>query len=143
VTVTRARTVGERPEVVWALVDDPGRLPRWWPHVERVQGATADAWTAVMRSPRGRPVHADWRLVEHEAGRRRTWALEIEGTPFARILAERSVTAALEPAAAGTMVTLAIDQRGRGWARFGGPMLRRAAVRELEAALDGLEEALR
>lgn len=143
VITTRSRTVGAAPEEVWALVADPHALPRWWPHVERVEGVDERGWTAVMRSPRGRPVRADWRLDGEEPGRRRAWTLELEGTPFTRVLAERRVEAVLVPAGAGTRVTLAIRQRGRGWARFGGFMLRRAAHQELAAALTGLDEALR
>ena len=141
--VSRSRTLGSAPEAVWAVVADPAALPRWWPHIERVQGITGDGWTAVMRSPRGRPVHADWRLVGHEPERSRAWELELEGTPFARILAERRVGVRLAPAGAGTEVLLELTQRGRGWARFGGLILRRAAQRELAEALERLDEALR
>jgi hypothetical protein len=35
-----------------------------------------------------------------------------------------------------------IVQRPRGWARFGGVLLRRAAGKELDGALDGLEDLL-
>jgi hypothetical protein len=45
---------------------------------------------------------------------------------------------ALAPAGAGTQVGLAVHQRPVGWARFGGLMLRRAARRQLDEALDGL-----
>jgi uncharacterized protein YndB with AHSA1/START domain len=142
VITTRTRTVGAAPEVVWALVADPYALPRWWPRTERVEGVSANGWTALLRSPRGRAVRADWRLEVEERTRRRAWAQQLEGTPFAKVLAERRVEARLEPAPAGTRLTLELRQRGRGWSRFGGFMLRRAARRELDAALDGLEAAL-
>jgi len=142
VITTRTRTVGASPEVVWALVADPYALPRWWPRTERVEGVSANGWTALLRSPRGRAVRADWRLEVEERPRRRAWAQQLEGTPFAKVLAERRVEARLEPAPAGTRLTLELRQRGRGWSRFGGFMLRRAARRELDAALDGLEAAL-
>jgi uncharacterized protein YndB with AHSA1/START domain len=141
VIVARSRTVAAAPEAVWAVVADPGALPRWWPRTERVESVTADAWTAVLRSPRGRPVRADWRLDGEERPRRRAWAQQIEGTPFARVLAERRVEARVEPAGRGTRVTLELRQRGRRWARFGGLMMRRAAGRELEGALGGLQRA--
>jgi len=142
VVVTRSRVVDAAPDAVWPVVSDPAALPRWWPRTERVEGVSPGAWTTVLRSPRGRAVRADWRLVDEDSGGRRTWAQEIEGTPFARVLAERRVVARVEPASGGTRVTLELRQRGRGWARFGGFLLRRAARRELRDALDGLATAL-
>jgi uncharacterized protein YndB with AHSA1/START domain len=141
VIVTRSRTLPAAPEAVWSLVADPRALARWWPRVERVKGVTAEGWTAVLRSSRGRAVRADWRLDGHEPGRRRAWAQEIDGTPFAKVLAERRVEARLEPTGDGTRVTIELRQRGRGMARFGRFMLRRAARKELDGALDGLARA--
>ena len=141
--VTRARTVAAPPDAVWSLVADPRRLARWWPRCERVKGVTAESWTTVLRSPRGRPVRADWRLDGQERGVRRAWVQELTGTPFAKVLAERRVEARLAPVEGGIRVTLELRQRGRGWSRFGGPLLRRAARRELDEALDGLEDLLR
>jgi uncharacterized protein YndB with AHSA1/START domain len=142
VTVSRSRSVRAAPEAVWALVADPSALPRWWPLTERVEGVSEDGWTAVLRSARGRPVRADWRLEAEEPGRRRAWAQELDGTPFAKVLAERRVEAVVAPAGEGTRVTLSLRQRGRRWARFGGFMLRRAARRELDGALAALDEAV-
>jgi uncharacterized protein YndB with AHSA1/START domain len=141
VIVTRSRTLPAAPEAVWKVVADPRSLARWWPRVERVKGVRPDGWTAVLRSSRGRPVRADWRLDGQEPGRRRAWAQEIEGTPFAKVLAERRVEARLEPDGDGTRVTIELRQRGRGMARFGRFLLRRAAKRELDLALNGLWRA--
>jgi uncharacterized protein YndB with AHSA1/START domain len=141
VIVTRSRTLPAAPEAVWRLVADPRALARWWPRVERVKGVTAEGWTAVLRSSRGHAVRADWRLDGEESGRRRAWAQEIDGTPFAKVLAERRVEARLEPTCDGTRVTIELRQRGRGMARFGRFMLRRAARKELDGALDGLARA--
>ena len=141
--VTRSRTLAAAPEAVWRVLADPRSLARWWPRVERVKGITAEGWTTVLRSERGRAVRADWRLDGQEAGRRRAWAQEIEGTPFAKVLAERRVEATVEPAGDGTRVTIELRQRGRGMARFGRFMLRRAARKELDGALAGLEKAAR
>lgn len=134
--------VDAAPDAVWAVVSDPGALPRWWPRTERVEGVSAGGWTTVLRSPRGRAVRADWRLAAEDAPRRRAWEQQIEGTPFARVLIERRVEARVEPSAEGCRVTLELRQRGRGWARFGGFLLRRAARRELNDALAGLERAV-
>jgi uncharacterized protein YndB with AHSA1/START domain len=142
VVVSRSRSVRAAPEAVWALVADPAALPRWWPLTERVEGVRDDAWTVVLRSARGRPVRADWRLEAEEPGRRRVWAQQIDGTPFAKVLAERRVEALVAPAGDETRVTLALHQRGRRWARLGAFMLRRAARHELDGALAGLDEAV-
>ena len=141
--VTRSRTMAAAPEAVWRVLADPRSLARWWPRVERVKGVSDDGWTTVVRSERGRALRADWRLEVDEAGRRRGWAQELDGTPFAKVLAERHVEARLEPAGEGTKVTLELRQRGRGMARFGRFMLRRAARKELDGGLDGLTRAVR
>jgi hypothetical protein len=49
----------------------------------------------------------------------------------------------LEATEDGTRVTLELRQRGRGMARFGRFMLRRAARRELSTALERLDDVLR
>ena len=137
--VTRSRTVAAAPEAVWSVVASPKRLARWWPRVERVKSVTADGWTTVMRSSRGKAVRADWRLAEQEHGVRRVWVQELAGTPFERLLAERRVEARLAEVKGGTRLTLTLVQRARGWSRFGGLLLRRAAGKELDDALDALE----
>jgi carbon monoxide dehydrogenase subunit G len=126
---------------VWRVVADPRSLARWWPRVERVKAVTGEGWTTVLRSERGRALRADWRLELHEE-RRRAWAQELDGTPFAKVLAERRVEARVEAAGDGTRVILELRQRGRGMARFGRFMLRRAAKKELDGALDGLARAV-
>jgi uncharacterized protein YndB with AHSA1/START domain len=141
VIVTRSRTVATAPEAVWRVVGDPRSLSRWWPRVERVKAITGDGWTTVLRSERGRAVRADWRLEVDQPGRR-AWAQELEGTPFGKVLAERRVEARVEPDGEGARITLELRQRGRGWARFGRFMLRRAARKELDGALAGLARAV-
>jgi uncharacterized protein YndB with AHSA1/START domain len=143
VIVTRSRLLAAAPERVWAVVGEPRALARWWPRVERVKAITPEGWTTVLRSDRGRAVRADWRLDGQEALRRRAWAQEIEGTPFAKVLAERRVEVVLEETGDGTLVSLELRQRGRGMARFGRFMLRRAARRELAGALERLERVVK
>jgi uncharacterized protein YndB with AHSA1/START domain len=138
-TVTRTRTLRAPPEDVWRVVTDPERLPRWWPGVERVEVAAPDAWTEVLLSPSGRPVRADYSLVEAEAPRRLVWRQELEGSPFERILSESFVELALEEAGEGSArLTLTARQRARGLARLGLLQMRLAAARQLDGALDGL-----
>ncbi len=66
--VTRSRTLTADPEAVWKVLADPRSLVRWWPRVERVKAITAEGWTTVLRSERGRALRADWRLDGQEAG---------------------------------------------------------------------------
>jgi uncharacterized protein YndB with AHSA1/START domain len=138
VIVTRSRTLAAAPEAVWRLLAEPRSLARWWPRVERVKAVSEEGWTTVLRSERGRAMRADWRLEASEAPERRAWAQELEGTPFAKVLAYRRVEARVEPAGEGAKVTLELRQRGRRMARFGSFMLRRAARKELDGALEGL-----
>lgn len=138
--VTRSRTLAAAPEAVGRVLADPRSLARWWPRVERVKSVTGDGWTTVLRSERGKALRADWRLETDEAGVR-AWSQELDGTPFEKIIAFRRVEVRLEPAGAGTKVTIELRQRGRRMARFGSFMLRRAARKELDEALDGLARA--
>jgi len=141
-TVRRSRTVPVPLDAVWAVVGDPHHLPRWWPLVERVEAVDAEAWTSVLRSERGKVVRADYRVEAHEPPRRRAWSQALAGTPFERLLREHRTEVALEPAEQGTAVTLTVTARGRGTARLGAFMLRRATRRQLDAALAGLAGVL-
>ena len=134
---------------VWKLVSDPYHMPRWWPRCVRVEdvageaGARRTRWTAVMETERGRPVRADYRCVSAAEDERYAWEQEIEGTPFERILQSSSVQIDLEPGdSARTRVSLRARQRLRGLSRLGSLMMRSGTGRNLEAALDGIEEAL-
>jgi uncharacterized protein YndB with AHSA1/START domain len=138
----RSRTLAASPEDVWRVVADPEHMPRWWPGVERMEGVGAQQFTQVFRSERGRLVRADFQVLESDPPRRRTWAQEVEGTPFERVLAESVVTVELTPAGEGTEVTLEQRQKLRGYSRTGGFLLRRATNGKLEDALDGLARIL-
>jgi uncharacterized protein YndB with AHSA1/START domain len=127
---------------VWELISDPHHMPRWWPGVERVEGVNEDRFTQVFKTKRGRPVRADFRVVESAAPWRRAWEQEIPGTPFARVLNESVVTIVLEPMGEKTEVTIAQLQKLRGYSRTGGLMLRRATAAKLSEALDGLERLI-
>ena len=139
-SISRRRTLGASPEDVWAVVSDPERLPAWWPLVTRVEEATPEAWTEVLASPRRKVVRADFTLVESDPLRRRVWQQEVAETPFERLLAASSRTVELEPERDGsTSVRITVDHHPRGWARLAFVQLRRATVRQVEEALDGLE----
>ena len=142
-TVSRSTTISAPPARVWSLVDDPEHLPRWWPSVQRVEDVSDRAWTKVLVSPKGKTVRADYTLVESQTERRALWRHEVEESPFERILAESLTEIELEPADSGqTTVVLTARMKPRGWARFGTIQLRRAAARQLDAALEGLEVAV-
>jgi uncharacterized protein YndB with AHSA1/START domain len=141
-TTRRSRTIAAPAEDVWAVVADPHHLPRWWPRVTRVEGVDEDAFTLVLATDKGRGVRADFRVVESEEPRVRSWAQEIEGTPFEGILRLSHTEVILQPDSGGTKVTIALRQRLRSFARLGGMLVRRASGRQLEEALDGLEAAV-
>jgi len=136
--VTRSRTIDAPPEELWRVLADPYALPRWWPLTRRVEGVTEQAWTMVLGKAGGRAVRADQKLEASEPPRLRRWALQVPGSPFERILTASSVEARLD----GRQLTLTLRQSPRGWARFGGLMLRRAARRQLDEALAGMARAV-
>ena len=142
--VKRSRTVAADPDAVWELVSDPHHLPRWWPQVQRVEDVTDDAWTNVMRTPKGKTVRADYTRVEWRPRTKIVWRQEVEESPFEAILEEALTVIELEPAEddATTRIELVSDQELHGRYKFGGFMLRRATKRQLDEALDGIERAV-
>jgi uncharacterized protein YndB with AHSA1/START domain len=138
----RSRTLPASPEELWALIADPHHMPRWWPGVERMEAVEPDRFTQVFKTKRGRPVRADFRVVQSEPPTTRSWAQEVAGTPFERVLSASVIEVRLAPAAGGTEVTIAQEQRLRGYSRTGGFMLRRATRAKLDEALDGLARIL-
>jgi uncharacterized protein YndB with AHSA1/START domain len=141
-TSRRVRTIAAAPQRVWEVVEDPHHLPRWWPGVARVEGVERDRWTQVLLTKKGRPVRADYVLVDAEPPWRTRWQQEVIGTPFERVLNEAVTEIELEPADDGTRIRIEIRHRLRGYSRLGGWMLRRATRGKLDEALDGLEQIL-
>jgi hypothetical protein len=114
-----------------------------------MEAVDGDRWTQVFLTKKGRPVRADFHLLESEApgasagepaGRRR-WEQELTGSPFERALARAVTEVRLEPAEQGTRITIDERQKLRGYALLGGLMVRRASRTRLERALDGVEAA--
>jgi uncharacterized protein YndB with AHSA1/START domain len=150
-TARRSRTIAAPVEQLWDLVCDPHHLPRWWPRVTRVEGVDGEAFTEVMRTRKGKVVRADFDVVaKDERARLLTWAQRVQGTPFARVLSAAETDVSLAPAEDATEVTIELRQTLAGFSprlgllaglspRIGGRMVRRAAERTLEEALDGLE----
>ncbi len=141
-TSRRSRVIAASPQRIWALIEDPHHMPRWWPGVARMEGVDADRFTQVMLTKKGRPVRLDFSLVENDPPWRRSWQQEIEGTPFARVLDEAVTEVVLEPEGEATRVTIAQYQKLRGYSRTGGFLLKRATRGKLDEALDGLERLL-
>jgi uncharacterized protein YndB with AHSA1/START domain len=140
-TTRRSRVLAAPPATVWETVGDPTQLPRWWPRVVRVEGASARGFTEVLGTKSGRPVRADFTVLEQRAGELLRFAQELDGTPFARFLRAAETTVRVAPAAAAaTLVTLEQRQRLRGAAVLGGLLVRRATRRILDDALDALQE---
>jgi uncharacterized protein YndB with AHSA1/START domain len=141
VSVTRRqRTLSATPQRVWEVIEDPHHLPRWWPGVTRMEGIVGDRFTQVHMTKRGRPVRLDFRVLQSDPPRQRTWEQELDGTPFARVLGEAITEITLEPVQSGTRVTLIQRHKLRGYSRTGAFLLARATAKRLVEALERLEE---
>ena len=137
----RRRTLPASAQELWDLLADPHHMPRWWPGVTRIEGVEGDRFTQVFVTRRGKPVRADFRVVESEPPWRLTWEQELAGTPFERVLNELVTEIVLEQVPGGTLVTLAESQKLRGYSRTGGFLMRRATNTKLVEALEALERA--
>jgi uncharacterized protein YndB with AHSA1/START domain len=140
-TTRRHRTIRASTQELWEVVRDPHHLPRWWPRVARVEAVEGDAFTEVLKSDKGKFVRADFTLLaSDETQRRLTWTQQLEGSPFARLLAVAETEVQLTPQGQATDVALELRQQLTGvFPRFGAYLVRRAAAATLEEALDGLE----
>lgn len=134
----RSRTLPASPETLWELIADPHHMPRWWPGVDRMEGVEPDRFTQVFKTKKGRPVRADFRVLASDPPTARSWAQEVAGTPFERVLSSSVVEVRLAPVPAGTEVTISQQQKLRGYSRTGGFLLRRATAAKLDEALDAL-----
>jgi uncharacterized protein YndB with AHSA1/START domain len=134
----RTRRLTASQTELWELIADPHHLPRWWPGVERVEGVTEGRFTHVLKTKRGRPVRVDFVIAESRPPWVSAWRQELAGTPFARVLSESVIQLNLEPEGEATTVTIAHQQKLRGYSRTGGLMLRRSTDDRLEEALQGL-----
>jgi uncharacterized protein YndB with AHSA1/START domain len=146
-TASRTRTISAPAGELWETIRDPHHLPRWWPRVNRVEDVTADEFTEVLITGAGKYVRADFTLAvcdEHE--RRLCWEQRLEGSPFARLLKSAATEVRLQDLAGrpgegvASEVTIELRQTLNGFfSRFGAYMVRRAANKTIDEALDGLE----
>jgi uncharacterized protein YndB with AHSA1/START domain len=142
----RQRTIGAPAQELWEIVRDPHHLARWWPRVTRVEGVQGGGveggiFTEVLQTDKGKAIRADFLITEiDQAGRRLTWAQQLQGSPFARLLASAETEVWLTPEGSDTQVTIELRQSLTGiLPRLGGYMVHRAAAATLDGALDGLE----
>jgi uncharacterized protein YndB with AHSA1/START domain len=146
--VSRTRVIQAPRSDVWNVVSDPHHLPRWWPRAVRVEdvrgepGSRRAQWTLVLGTAKGRSVRADYRSISAAAGERFVWQQLIEDSPFERIVRSAEAGVELGDEDGATAVTIYTDERLRGLSRLGATMMRGAARRRLDEALDGLERAL-
>jgi len=84
-------------------------------------------------------VRADYRLTEIREPAEIAWSQDVEGTPFERVLVGSLTTVRVRAVdGGGARVELELRQQLRGFARFGGYLVRRATRRTLDEALDTL-----
>ena len=135
----RETVVPRAPDEVWQVVSDPDQLPRWWPGVTRVEDTSAQAWTTVLTSPKGKSVRMDYSRVEATEPTRLVWRQEVAASPFERILEEATTSLELAQTESGTRVAIELEQKPRGWARLAPLQFRAAGKRQVEGAVEGLE----
>jgi uncharacterized protein YndB with AHSA1/START domain len=158
-TVSRTRSVAAPREELWDVIRDPHHLPRWWPRVSRMEAVEDDAFTEVLMGPSGKIVRADFKLLDATPRQRIVWSQLVDDTPFARVLQSAETEILLADAddvttapTAATAVTIELRQQLHGFrgggllslriagiARFGSPLVRRAALSTIDEALEGLQ----
>jgi uncharacterized protein YndB with AHSA1/START domain len=137
-TVTVSRTIQASQSELWELLSDPHHQSRWWPNVERVEAVVDDGFTQVLKTRRGKPIRADFAIIERRPPWMVVWEQQLPGTPFARVLAESVMQVNLEPAGDSTVVTLSHRLKARGYSRTGGFLIGRDTAKQLERLLDGI-----
>jgi uncharacterized protein YndB with AHSA1/START domain len=140
-TTRRTRTLTADPPAVWRTVADPNHQPRWWPLVTRVEGVEPDAFTQLLRTSKGRSIRADFVVLQRDEPAVYRIEQQLAGSPFERILHRNELTIELQPEGeAATLVVLTRQTKLRGMSALGGFMWRRAAAKQLDEALDALQE---
>ena len=139
-TTSRTRRIAASPEDVWRVVGDAHHLARWWPRVRRVEGVSPAGWTKVFMTRKGKPVRADYTVLERAEGRSISWSQDLEDSPFERLMDEAITEVVVAPAGDTSEVTIALRQKLRGWARFAPFLVKRGTRKLLDDALEGLDE---
>jgi uncharacterized protein YndB with AHSA1/START domain len=148
-SASRSRVLAAPVADVWRVIEDPYQMPRWWPGVERMEGVEDDRFTQVFKSRRRRTVRADFRVLDsvppggEDAGGHRSWAQDVAGTPFERVLNESITEITVAPELdGGTRVTVVQRQKLRGYSKTGAWAMRSATAKRLDGALEALERAV-
>ena len=123
---------------VWEWVADPGRLPRWWPDVDRVDRPGEATYVRWVTSPRGRAVPMRFELSSLEPGVCVTWSQAIIGTAFERAVKSATEEISLKSVDDGSLVRLTISRKLRGTAKLGSFFVRRGQKQQLALAAEGL-----
>jgi uncharacterized protein YndB with AHSA1/START domain len=152
-TARSSRKIPVPPERLWPIVSDPYHLPRWWPRVTRVEDVADGAFTEVMKTRKGKTVRADFDVVRSDQQEGVVvWEQRLAGTPFAGVLSTSETELRVVPRAAdASEVTIEMRQELSGQAgstvggrslmpSMGRRMVRRAATKTIEEALNGLEQ---
>jgi uncharacterized protein YndB with AHSA1/START domain len=139
------------PDRLWPIVSDPYHLPRWWPRVTRVEDVADGAFTEVMKTRKGKTVRADFDVVRNDRDSGVVvWEQRLAGTPFAGVLSTSETELRVVGGADASEVTIEMRQElsGQAASKIGGRsfmpsmgrrMVKRAATKTIEEALDGLE----
>lgn len=143
----RTRLLIAAPQMVWKVIEDPFKMPLWWPGVTRVEGVEEDRFTQVFQTKRRHTVRMDFRVLESDppgsggqASGHRAWEQEVRGTPFERVLDQAITEVLIDPAQGGiSRVTIAQLQKLRGYSRTGAFVMRRTTNQRLDQALEALE----
>ena len=113
------------PERVWRTVGDPRHLARWWPKVQRVEGAEGEHFTEVLQTDRGRPVRADWTITESAEAQRLVCEQSGRGRRSRAFWRSATREIVLQPAGdTATVVTITLRRTMRGLARASALMMR-------------------
>ncbi len=135
----RSRVVPAPPDTVWGTIGDVAAQPRWWPRVVRVESVSPQGFTQVLQTKGGRNLRADYRFVVQEEPYVLAWTLEIQGTPFERVLRSAQTTLRVKPQGESeTRVTIELLQKMHGLSRLAPFLVKRASKGVLDEALDGL-----
>ncbi len=137
------------PQRVWEVVSDPHHLPRWWPNTVRVEDVReadgeVEGWTKMLGTESGTRVRGDYRRTRAREANVFSWEQELTDSPFERILRSATVEIRLdgEQNDTATRVTVRSEERLRGLSRLGSPLMRTAAGKRLDEALENLDHAL-
>lgn len=141
-TFSASRIVPGEPTEIWALISEPTRRAEWWPGIDRVEITAEDRWTEVVHTRRGKAMRLDYHLLASDPPYRLLWEQELVGSPFGHVLSELRTELVIEPRSDGSVVTIAQQQKLRGYSRTGSLLIARSQKQRLARVLDALAAAV-